>query len=523
MATDETNQVLIVGAGPSGMVMACRLAELGVRARVIDRLAQPETTSRAFTVHARTLEFLGQMGIADTFVEKGIKTYSMDYHFPGMSDTPRLDFRELDSTFPYCLTLNQEDTEAILRDAMSARGIRTEWDRELTGFEPIGEGSKVTIRHTDTGKDEVAEVRWLVACDGFYSTVREKMDIPFDGERYEGMMRMVDVPLDGFDGSLDAIHYYIAKDHMLLINKLPGKNFRVLISDKSEGVPAEQVREAFQEVVDQHFGGKVRLGEPLWATNFRNARRQANSYRLGSLFLVGDAAHVNSPAGGQGMNVAMGDAFNLGWKLAMVVGGLAHESLLDTYGTERGPVARQMLEGTNYMHNIIMAHGAKMADRIELMEADDWNKRAVSQIAGISYTYRSEDDDSQGLRVGDRAPDGMISGSRRVYDLVPPDSYVLLMVLPDKPDSDVIRRAGELESTFSRRFKAKGVVCALVGEADGPHDWMIRDEGDARSRYEVGDRGRAYLIRPDCHIAGCGELESADAFLEEQEAWLRRN
>ena len=186
------------------------------------------------------------------------------------------------------------------------------------------------------------------------------MDIPFDGERYEGMMRMMDVPLEGFEGSLDAIHYFIAKEHMLLINKLPGENFRVLISDKSEGTPAEQAREAFQEILDQHFGGRVQLGEPRWVTNFRNARRKANSYRFGSVFLVGDAAHVNSPAGGQGMNVAMGDAFNLGWKLGMVVQGLAEESLLDTYETERGPVAHQMLDGTNYMHNIIMAHGAKM-------------------------------------------------------------------------------------------------------------------------------------------------------------------
>ena len=165
MAAGNTNEILIVGGGPSGMVVACRLADLGVRARVIDRLAEPETTSRAFTVHARTLEFLGQMGIADTFVEQGIKTYSMDYHFPGMSDTPRLDFEELDSTFPYCLTLNQQDTEAILREAMVSRGIGVEWNRELSAFEAAPDRLTVTIRHGDSGKEEVANVRWLVACE----------------------------------------------------------------------------------------------------------------------------------------------------------------------------------------------------------------------------------------------------------------------------------------------------------------------------------------------------------------------
>ena len=155
------------------------------------------------------------------------------------------------------------------------------------------------------------------------------------------------------------------------------------------------------------------------------------------------------------------------------------------------------------------------------MEADDWNKRAVSQIAGISYTYRREDDKSEGLAVGDRAPDGMVSPSQRLYDLVPPDGYLLLMVLPDHPDDEVLDRASELASTFRDRFKAKGIARALVNQGNADQEWMIEDEGNVRRRYEGGNQPRAYLIRPDCHIAAYGSLDAVDGLLKEQETWLR--
>ena len=520
-----SHRILIVGAGPTGMIMAGQLARLDVPVRLIDRLDDPVTTSRAFTIHARTLELLGTMGLAETFLSKSLKTLSMDYHFPqkAADDVPKLDFSELDSTFPFCLTIDQADTEAILREHIQGLGVEVEWGTRLTDFAETPSGVEVTLEAG--GRSETAEVDWLVGCDGFYSTVRKQLELPFDGSDYEGTMRMMDVPVEGLDVAEDAIHYYIAKDHMLLVNKLPGENFRVLISDKNdvaEQVSADAARAEMQGVVNKHFGDKVTLGQPVWNTAFRLARRQVNSYRRGRVFLAGDAAHVNSPAGGQGMNVAMQDAFNLGWKLGMVVRGEGKETLLESYEAERAPVAQQMLEGTNYIHSIIMAHGKGMQERLERMQADDWNKRAVSQIAGISYTYAergAELTDLEGVRlqVGDRAPDAHL-GEKRIYDLVAPTGYTLFYLL----NSDAAAQQAQATSAhLAERFKTSFTPWFITPPAlsletqNGAH---VTDPEPFRQRYESLDADHVYVIRPDCHIDYKGPAQDAAAL----EAHLER-
>ena len=522
------NRVLIVGSGPTGLIMASRLTALGVPVRIIDRLAEPTTTSRAFTIHARTLELLGQMGLADTFLDQSIKTFSMDYHFPMKDDIPKLDFTALDSVFPFCLTINQADTEAILREHLASLGVNTEWNTSLDSFVDEG-GLTATLHHADTGEIEVTQAEWLIGCDGFHSAVRRQMGISLAGDEYVGTMRMIDVGLTGFEASDTAIHYFVSKDHMLLINKLPGINYRVLISDNTEGVPPEQARAVFQAVVDQHFGGKVQLDEPVWSTNFRISKRQVSTYRRGNVFLAGDSAHVNSPAGGQGMNVAMQDAFNLSWKLAMVIKGEAHPTLLDTYETERAPVASQMLEGTNYIHSIIMAHGKGMQERIALMEGGDWNRRAVNQVAGISYTYRANSAENQAaegnspaLAVGDRAPDRQVSGQQRVYDLINSDGYTLFLFLGQAGDLERYKNLENLANQLAEQFKAKISSWIIVPQAFAAQletipIHVVVDDQTIHQLYEALDAGKVYLLRPDCHIAHIethiGGAEDRDSLL----------
>ena len=516
------NSVLIVGAGPTGLIMASRLTALGVPVRIIDCLKEPTSTSRAFTVHARTLELLGQMGLADRFLDKGIKTFSMDYHFPMKHDIPKLDFTELDSVFPFCLTINQADTEAILREYLTSLGVDIEWNTKLNSFVNEDDGSlKVKLHHIDTDEAESIEVDWLIGCDGFYSTVRQQMNISLDGDEYAGTMRMIDVKVRGFEHSDNAIHYFIAKDHMLLITKLPGTNHRVLISDKTKGVPPEQARKAFQAVLDQHFGGKVELDEPVWSTNFRISKRQASSYRQGNIFLAGDSAHVNSPAGGQGMNVAMQDAFNLSWKLAMVIKGEANKTLLDTYETERAPVAGQMLEGTNYIHSIIMAHGKGMQERIERMQGGEWNKHAVNQVAGISYTYRAKHESSQQkdatpatLAIGDRAPDKMFSSQQRIYDLINSDGYTLFLFLGSSGDLKTYDKLNTLALQAAEQFKAKIswwmiVPQTFAAQLEEITPQVVVDDQEIHKLYS----SKVYLLRPDCHIAYFGLAEDRDTLL----------
>lgn len=487
----KQDTVLIVGSGPTGMIVAAQLAMYGLPVRLIDKLSQPSTTSRAFTIHARTLELLAQMGLADAFLDKSIKTYSMDYHFPMKEEVPKLDFRALDSVYPFCLTINQADTETILRDYLDQLGVKIEWQRELVSFEETENGRfHITLNHTDTQQTEQLTTDWLIGCDGVRSVVRQQMNVALDGSDYGGTMRMMDVPMTGFDYTDEAIHYFIAKDHMLLVNKLPGANHRVLISDKTEGVPPEEARDAFQATLNQHFSGRVTLGDPVWSTNFRISKRKVNSFRQGRIFLAGDSAHVNSPAGGQGMNVAMQDGFNLGWKLAMVINGTAPANLLDSYETERNPVAHQMLEGTNYIHSIIMAHGKGMAERIERMKGGAWNAEAVNQIAGISYTYRSEEETAP-LAVGDRAPDALLANGKRIYEQFSLTGYTLLIFAGESPTEQQMQQ-GQTMAEAAQQATAVPLTAHIITDAN------------FHTRYH-SQAGQQILVRPDCHLAYIGD------------------
>ncbi|MEM9459154.1 MAG: FAD-dependent monooxygenase [Myxococcota bacterium] len=519
-------RVLIVGAGPTGMIVALQLTQHGIPVRIIDRLPAPVTTSRAFTIHARTLELLGTVGLAEPFLASGIEVYSMDYHFPGMEQTPRLDFRALESRFGLCLTINQADTEAILRKRLEARGVSIEWSTTLEscGVPEEDEQEGVEVKLQGAGGHESAVFDWLVGCDGIHSRVREQLALPFDGHEYQGTMRMMDVPVTGLRVGDDAIHYFIAKEHMLLVSKLPGANYRVLVSDKSEVAevpPPEEARAAFQQIVDGHFGGEVVLGSPVWTTHFRISRRKVDSFRRGRVFLAGDAAHVNSPAGGQGMNVAMQDGFNLGWKLGLVMGGHAPVSLLDSYEVERAPVAQQMLDGTSYIHSIIMAHGQGMTERIERIRADGWNERAVSQIAGLSYTYCPDGIGEQGAvpRVGDRAPDSAALHDAPLYERVASSGYTLMVGLADEETAsnalavvdslDALR--GRLRVPVDLRLIAAPALTRALAEAGHP---VVVDDGAWRTRYGARATSTVFVLRPDCHIDYVGDPRAIEPLAE---------
>lgn len=494
---------LIVGAGPTGMIMAIQLAKKGVPIRIIDRISKPATTSRAFTVHARTLELLEQMNLISDFLEKGIRTNYMDYHFQNYTNTPRLDFTELDSTYPFMLTINQTETENILRNHLNLLGIKIEWNTELVSFEEQNETISTKLVHTTDQKEEIVEVDWLIGCDGYHSAVRKGLNISLDGSDYEGTMRMMDVPMHGFEEIEDAIHYFMAKDHMLMINKLPDNNYRVLISDKTEGVPPEEAKEAFQKTLHFHFKEKVTLGEPVWATNFRISKRKVNSYRVGNVFLAGDAAHINSPAGGQGMNVAMQDAFNLGWKLALVANGEANSTLLETYEEERKPIAKQLLEGTSYIHSIIMAHSKGMEERIERMKSGEWNKQAVSQISGLSYTY-SDNSDSY-LGIGDRAPDDFYTDSDKIYDLFANDKYTLLLFETAEKSLDELSKIAQNIKTEQNVPLQIYLITPSSAHQASDIDIIHDAKGIISARYVNDTNDHIFLIRPDTYIGFKGE------------------
>lgn len=507
----DIKPVLIVGGGPTGIMLAAELARRNVPCRVIDRKREATTSSRAFTIHARTLEIFETIGLAEKYIETGLKSFGFLFNFEGMENVPALDFRKLRSRYPFVLVYSQAETERLLREHLTEEhGIEIEWNTELSKLEKRSDGSMdIEIKDRESGAVSTMDASYVIGCDGVHSFVRKSMDLPFEGEAYEGMiMQMMDTSATGYDADPDWIQYFMKDENFLLTTPLPNGNYRILISDMGETAKTEGTRvEAYQQVVDEH-NLNFKIVEPEWVTQWVIWKRLANIYRDGDVFLCGDSAHVHSPSGGQGMNSCLQDAWNLGWKLAMVLRGEAKPELLDTYEIERKPIAKQVIDGTDAMHDIIMAHGRGMTERMALTETPGWQIEVTELVAGISYTYRDHiepavglDAMSDGPEAGDRAPDVDLAGGKTLYESF---RYVgmTLVLLPKSGDSE--SDANSISTQIGSRFgdtvnvlTVDTIDRAAMAEAYG-------DEGD----------GRLYLVRPDGYIAYRARLAEGNQLLD---------
>ncbi|MGH3916586.1 MAG: FAD-dependent monooxygenase, partial [Pseudonocardiaceae bacterium] len=410
--------------------------------------------------------------------------------------------------------------EQVLRDQLTALGTAVEWNTQLRSLSPEQDGWLTAVLvHQPSGREEVVRTSWLVGCDGVQSTVRAQLDIPYEGDEYTGMqMRMMDVPVRGFPLEDDRIHYFVSKARMLLVAKLPGANYRVLISDTPGTPSTETARSAFQHVLDEHFGGSVCLGEPEWATVFRIWKRVTSRYRQGRVFLAGDAAHCHSPAGGQGMNACIQDAFNLGWKLALVCAGAAEESLLDTYEQERRPIAQQVIEGTNALHSIIMAHGTSIEERIALSREPGFTQQAISKISGLAYHYRDavlvthDRAPLGGLAAGDRAPDAGLNPDLRLHDFLRHEWHTLLILTSNAAGEALGRLVGDITRRFGARLRVE-LLAPAHRYAALPAGTIALEGDEAHLRYGAADSDVFCLIRPDGYLALRGRFTDPPALL----------
>ena len=347
MNTSPTSdRVLVVGAGPVGLVAACELARRGVDVRVVDKLADPTTESRALLVHARSLEMLDLMGVADRLLETGVRTRRMTMYADGR-ELADVDFDRVRSPFPYSLTTPQTETERVLGERLHELGVDVERGVELTALDQDPESVRATLRRPD-GTTETATVGWVVGADGGHSSVRAlvgtRLEGSFVGERF--VLGDVEARHDLDPASM---YTYFAPQGPLLAFPMRGSRLR-LIGQLTNGTQATPTLEGLQGIVDERAGG-ITLESAHWLTEFEVHHAQVPEYRHGRVFLTGDAAHVHSPAGGQGMNTGMQDAHNLAWKLALAIraGG---DRLLDSYHAERHPVAAKVIDMTTTMTNV---------------------------------------------------------------------------------------------------------------------------------------------------------------------------
>jgi 2-polyprenyl-6-methoxyphenol hydroxylase-like FAD-dependent oxidoreductase len=383
-------QVLVVGAGPTGLVLAAELLARGICTRIIDKGDGSALTSRAIGIHARTLEVLDMMGIADRFFDHGQIVRAMRFYSRGRC-LASLDFEQCGSRFGFVLDVPQDQTERLLRARVIELGGVIEQGVELTALAAGADSVTATMRGT-AGKTQIITASYVVGCDGAHSRVRRELGLAFDGQPYPQDWLLADVLLD-WDLPEAAIHAFFRSDGLPMICfPMRGQRWRLTLPFAGDRGGQAPCLDEIQELTDQRAPRPVTLSDPTWMANFRCHRRSTDTYRRGRILLAGDALHIHSPAGGQGLNTGMLEAHNLAWKLALVASGRASEALLDSYGAERRPVADEVLTVTHALvHYGTMSHPLKRRVRDVVVPALGRSaaiqRRAARRLSQIYVSY----------------------------------------------------------------------------------------------------------------------------------------
>jgi len=344
----NSSEILIAGAGPTGLVLALWLTRLGVKVRLVDKAAEAGTTSRALAVQARTLEFYHQVGLDDAVIAGGVKVENLNLWVAGRraAQVPLQRTGEGVTPYAFALVFPQDAHERLLIERLAALGVRVERRTELLRFTQHDTGVTATLRRPD-GLEETYEAAYLAGCDGASSVVRGQLGVGFPGGTYTGLFYVADVQAKGEPVHTD-LHVDIEDADFLILFPLKGKERWRLVGNVHDLPQGEHGELAFDDVKGraiEHL--KLSIEKVNWFSTYRVHHRVALRFRDRRAFLLGDAAHIHSPVGGQGMNTGIGDAVNLAWKLAAVVKHSAAENLLDTYEPERIAFARRLVATTD--------------------------------------------------------------------------------------------------------------------------------------------------------------------------------
>ncbi|AWN37725.1 FAD-dependent monooxygenase [Methylobacterium radiodurans] len=479
--------VLIVGAGPVGLTMAAELARYGVGVRLIDRAPHATETSKALVVWSRTLELTDRMGCTQAFLKAGLRAPGASIRSAGkVLGNPRFD--DIASTYNFALMIPQRDTERLLAEHLLSFGVEVERQVELVDFTEAVDGVEVRLRHAD-GSEERVRTPWLIGCDGAHSTVRHRLGLAFEGSAQGDDWLLADVRLDGSGAPPpDEIATYLHRDGPFVIFPIPGGRARVVATvgktDAAHPRPDPTLTDV-QALIDQRTGGNFRASDPVWLTHFRINERKVAEYRRGCVFLAGDAAHIHSPAGGQGMNTGMQDAVNLAWKLAMVLHGQAGEILLDSYSPERSAVGDLVLRNAGRLTDMATltnpaAQAARNLALRVLLGFHAVRDRMATQMSEIEIAY-----------AGSPLSKGREAGSRwdpESYEGMPPGA------------------GGEPRFVLYAADAARG--SALTGRFPDLLEPRLRSPPDASG---------LFIIRPDGYVG----LSADEADWDDAERYLR--
>ena len=333
----DTLPVLIIGAGPTGLMMACQLARLGIHFRIIDKNAEPTKTTNAAGIQTRTLEIFDQMDIVDRFLEQGKKCHIFQIYGEKSSLATVL-LNTIDSHYKYILMLPQCNTEKILTDYLEELKHSVERSVELINLTRAENKMQATVQHA-TGQTENIECSWIVGADGYHSITREKAGIPMTGSDINQMFFVADAKLKT-NLTADAVIVFLNKGTLIGLFPLHENTYRIVANSNQINFKKSYSTDEINELVARYTHGHCAVTEIFWSSPFWIHSKLAKSMQHERVFIAGDAAHVHSPAGAQGMNTGLQDAYNLAWKLALVINHKANIKILDSYSTERYPIVK---------------------------------------------------------------------------------------------------------------------------------------------------------------------------------------
>ena len=537
----EHVSILIIGAGPTGLTAATLLARYGVSFRIIDQKSGPTDQSRALGVQARTLELWDKLGMADKAIDAGQRLRAM-YLLTKRSVargagkpflTLSRDGNNL-TPYPFLLVYEQNKTEHMLLDDLNRHNVKdragcVEWNTAIVALTQDTAAVTVTLQHAN-GEQEVVQADWLVAADGAHSFVRRSLELDFEGSTYAETLFLADVDLE-WSLPRDVFYAELLRHGVLAFFPMRGDSYnanqyRIIGSVPPEIPDAQQIsREDVQQLLNRHSAARGHISNMRWSSIYRIHRRMTEKFRVGRIFLAGDAAHIHSPAGGQGMNTGIQDSWNLIWKLALVARGAAKADLLDSYEPERMPVARVVLNGsdrgfsfaasTNYFVHLLrkllvpllsnFTGHRLLGTRIFRFVSQTWIGYGDSPVVAGADT-------ASAAQPGDRTPHAVFDTGphqgHSIFELLRGVEHHLLLFPGERTAADAIR--SQLEALLQSYAIPIQLHCIAAAQPS------------LYAAYAVAEPS-ILLVRPDGHIAWRGALEQLQEFQEYLDQWYTRS